>query len=177
MAATPHIGPELKTKRIHSRGGSRIFERRGGGVHLRSRSTSKKKRGGGSRKGSNFGPNVKNLHRGPKGGADPLDPPMHSICCRCANFERAQYGFLRAMGPSLLETNMAPRRPSGIWLEILYDVHDPHMVPDLGVIYTLIHRPYMYEIQVATDVGPTYTDRCTISGQCYRPIYSRRFGV
>ena len=53
------------------RGGSRIFEK-GGGVHLRSTS---KKKGAGSRRGSNFGPNVKNLYHGPKWGADPLDPP------------------------------------------------------------------------------------------------------
>ena len=53
------------------RGGSRIFE--GGGVHLRSTSN---KRGGGSKRGSNFGPNVKKPTSWPKGGGpDPLPPP------------------------------------------------------------------------------------------------------
>ena len=44
---------------------------KGGGVQIRSTS---KKRGG--RRGSYFGPNVKKpIHRGTKGGPDPLDPP------------------------------------------------------------------------------------------------------
>ena len=56
------------------RGGSRIFER--GGVHLRSTS---KKGGGGSKRGSNFGPNVKKPTSWPKGGGpDPLAPPPGS---------------------------------------------------------------------------------------------------
>ena len=54
-----------------SRGGPRIFERGGGGVHLRS--TSKK---GGARGGPTLGPMLKSLHRGPKGGGpDPPPPP------------------------------------------------------------------------------------------------------
>ena len=52
------------------RGGSRIFERGGSilGLHA--------KKGGGSKRGSNFGPNVKKPTSWPKGGGpDPLDPP------------------------------------------------------------------------------------------------------
>ena len=55
---------------IRQRGGSRIFER--GGVHLRSTS---KKRGGGSKRGSNFGPNVKKPTSWPKGGGPDPPPP------------------------------------------------------------------------------------------------------
>ena len=63
---------------LDSRDGSRIFEK---GVHLRS--TSQKK--GGSRTGSNFGPNVKKPISWPrKGGPDP--PPPVYVCmyvCMC----------------------------------------------------------------------------------------------
>ena len=45
---------------------------KGGGIHPRSTS----KKGGGSKRGSNFGPNVKKPTSWPKrGGPDPLDPP------------------------------------------------------------------------------------------------------
>ena len=51
-----------------SRGGARIFERGGGGSRL---GLQAKK---GARRGSYFGPNVKSLHRGTKGGGPGADP-------------------------------------------------------------------------------------------------------
>ena len=75
------------------RGGSRIFER--GGVHLRS--TSKK---GGSKRGSNFGPNVKKPTSWPKrGGPDPRDtPPLDPpLMCPIAFYPwRLRAGFHQA---------------------------------------------------------------------------------
>ena len=48
-----------------------IFEKGGGGVHLRSTS----KKGGGSRRGPILGPMLKSLHSGQKGGIRTPSPP------------------------------------------------------------------------------------------------------